>query len=48
MLELITVDGLGHAWSGGSKGIAYSDPKGPRATTAMWSFLSLQLLEQAP
>ncbi len=44
VLELVTVDGLGHAWSGGAKGLAYSDPRGPRATTVMWSFFAAQRL----
>jgi poly(hydroxyalkanoate) depolymerase family esterase len=47
VLEIVTVDGLGHAWSGGAKGLAYSDPRGPRATTAIWSFLSAQRLSSA-
>jgi poly(hydroxyalkanoate) depolymerase family esterase len=40
MLELWQIDGLGHAWSGGAKGGSYSDPRGPRASTAMWRFFS--------
>ena len=41
-LEVWTVDGLGHAWSGGTAGASYSDPRGPRASTEMWRFLSGQ------
>jgi poly(hydroxyalkanoate) depolymerase family esterase len=48
VLETVTVDGLGHAWSGGAAGLAYSDPKGPRATAAIWSFVSLQRLNETP
>ena len=40
MLELWVVDGLGHAWSGGSPKGSYSDSRGPRATTEMWKFFS--------
>jgi poly(3-hydroxybutyrate) depolymerase len=39
-LEYWEVDGLGHAWSGGVKDGSYSDPRGPRASTAMWQFFS--------
>jgi poly(hydroxyalkanoate) depolymerase family esterase len=38
--ELIMVDGLGHAWSGGAAGGSYSDPRGPSATEAMWAFFA--------
>jgi poly(3-hydroxybutyrate) depolymerase len=44
VLEYWQVDGLGHAWSGGASGGSYSDPRGPRATTAMWHFLSSKRL----
>jgi poly(hydroxyalkanoate) depolymerase family esterase len=40
MLEYWRIDGLGHAWSGGAKGGSYSDPRGPRASTAMWRFFA--------
>lgn len=39
-LEYWRVDGLGHAWSGGKADASYSDPRGPRASTAMWQFLA--------
>src|SRR4051794_41045079 len=39
-LEYWRIDGLGHAWSGGVRDAPYSDPRGPRASTAMWSFFS--------
>jgi poly(hydroxyalkanoate) depolymerase family esterase len=39
-LEYWRIDGLGHAWSGGLRGGSYSDPVGPRASTAMWSFFA--------
>ncbi len=39
VLQLWLIDDLGHAWSGGRPGAAYSDPAGPRAATLMWRFL---------
>jgi len=38
MHELLMVDGLGHAWSGGTPGGSYADPRGPDATEAIWRF----------
>jgi poly(hydroxyalkanoate) depolymerase family esterase len=38
MHELIVVDRLGHAWSGGRAGGAYADPAGPVATEAICRF----------
>jgi poly(hydroxyalkanoate) depolymerase family esterase len=43
-LEHWEVDGLGHAWSGGLKDGSYSDPRGPRASTAMWQFFAAHSL----
>lgn len=40
VLELWVVEGLGHAWSGGSAKGTYSDPRGPRASTQMWRFFA--------
>lgn len=40
VLELWTIDGLGHAWSGGSPSGSYADRRGPRATTEIWKFFS--------
>jgi poly(hydroxyalkanoate) depolymerase family esterase len=40
MHELLTVDGLGHAWSGGAAGGSYTDPRGPDATEAIWRFFT--------
>ena len=39
-LEYWRVDGLGHAWSGGVADGSYSDPRGPRASTAIWQFFA--------
>jgi poly(hydroxyalkanoate) depolymerase family esterase len=39
-LEYWRIDRLGHAWSGGAPDLPYSDPRGPRAGTAMWRFFT--------
>jgi poly(hydroxyalkanoate) depolymerase family esterase len=38
--ELLMVDGLGHAWSGGVPGGSHTDPLGPDATDAIWCFFA--------
>ncbi|HEY4067057.1 MAG TPA: PHB depolymerase family esterase [Burkholderiaceae bacterium] len=40
------IAGLGHAWSGGAAGQAYSDPNGPDATAMIWAF-AVQRMRQA-
>jgi poly(hydroxyalkanoate) depolymerase family esterase len=40
MHELLKVDGLAHAWSGGAPGGSYTDPRGPDATEAIWRFFA--------
>jgi poly(3-hydroxybutyrate) depolymerase len=40
MHESIEVEGLGHAWSGGTSGGSYTDPRGPSASEAVWAFFS--------
>ena len=41
--RLCVVEGLGHAWSGGAAGIAYSDPIGPDAARMIWRFVANRL-----
>lgn len=36
------INGLGHAWSGGAKGRAYSDEGGPDASRMVWAFAAKQ------
>jgi poly(3-hydroxybutyrate) depolymerase len=43
-LEHWQVEALAHAWSGGLAGGSYSDPRGPRASTAMWQFFAAHSL----
>ena len=38
--RLCVVEGLGHAWSGGAAGVAYSDPAGPDASRMIWRFVA--------
>jgi poly(hydroxyalkanoate) depolymerase family esterase len=40
MHELLEIDGLGHAWSGGAPDGSYSDPRGPNASEAIWGFFA--------
>jgi poly(hydroxyalkanoate) depolymerase family esterase len=40
--RLCVVEGLGHAWSGGAAGLAYSDPSGPDAARMIWRFAASQ------
>jgi poly(hydroxyalkanoate) depolymerase family esterase len=41
---LVTIEGMGHAWSGGASGQPFSDPTGPDASAMAWAFL----LKQCP
>jgi len=36
--ELLEIEDLEHAWSGGAQGHRWSDPRGPSATEAIWRF----------
>lgn len=33
-----TVNGLGHAWSGGDRSVAFTEPSGPNASLMLWEF----------
>ena len=44
---LCAVERLGHAWSGGAAGHAYSDPKGPDASRMIWAFIARQFARAA-
>lgn len=49
VVERIVVSGLGHAWPGGRDGGSFSDPKGPDASRALWTFFAPRTLaEPAP
>jgi poly(hydroxyalkanoate) depolymerase family esterase len=48
MHELLEIDGLGHAWSGGAAGGSYTDPRGPSATEAICRFFSLTTAKAHP
>lgn len=37
-MQKVLVDGLGHAWSGGSSTGSYTDPNGPPASNMIWAF----------
>jgi poly(hydroxyalkanoate) depolymerase family esterase len=41
-VTLVRVAGLGHAWSGGAPGHAYSDARGPDASRMVWAFARRQ------
>ena len=45
---LCEVSRLGHAWSGGAAGHAYSDPKGPDASRMIWAFVVKQFARVNP
>ena len=41
---LCEIVGLGHAWSGGKRGVAYSDSTGPDASRMVWAFARRQFV----
>lgn len=44
---LIEIEGLGHAWSGGTAKERHSDPRGPDASRLAWTFAARQFEAQA-
>lgn len=40
IMEKVMVNGMGHAWSGGSYAGTYTDPTGPKASEMMWNFFN--------
>ncbi|QID17670.1 prolyl oligopeptidase family serine peptidase [Nitrogeniibacter mangrovi] len=42
-LQLISIHGLGHAWSGGAPGRTYADPAGPDALRLAWAWFAPRL-----
>ncbi|HEX8952514.1 MAG TPA: PHB depolymerase family esterase, partial [Polyangia bacterium] len=39
-VQKVAVDGMGHAWAGGSAAGSYTDPKGPSASELAWQFFA--------
>lgn len=46
--EYWKINGMGHAWSGGSSSGSYTDPNGPSATNAMYTFFMNHPMNQVP
>lgn len=46
--ELLEIDELDHAWSGGAFGGSYTDPRGPSATEAIATFFELTAATKPP
>ena len=46
-LRVITIHGLGHAWSGGAAGFAFSEPRGPDALKLAWQFFAATMEESS-
>ncbi|MDA8446082.1 extracellular catalytic domain type 1 short-chain-length polyhydroxyalkanoate depolymerase [Paracidovorax valerianellae] len=42
VVALREIQGLGHAWSGGTPSLPYSDPEGPDASALIWAFVARQ------
>ena len=46
-VTLCSVEGLGHAWSGGAAGQPFSDAAGPDASAMVWAFAARQFAQYA-
>ncbi|MDO4683620.1 MAG: PHB depolymerase family esterase [Lautropia sp.] len=46
--RLCQIETLGHAWSGGNKRHAYSDPEGPDASLMSWRFIAEVIQQRRP
>ncbi|WP_341893615.1 PHB depolymerase family esterase, partial [Variovorax sp. YR752] len=42
LVTLCEIAGLDHSWSGGARGLLFSDPIGPDATRMAWAFAAAQ------
>jgi len=47
LVTLCEIAGLGHAWSGGTPRLLFSDPAGPDATRMAWAFAAAQFKHAA-
>jgi poly(3-hydroxybutyrate) depolymerase len=47
LVSLCEIAGLGHAWSGGTPSLLFSDPAGPDATRMTWAFAAAQFKRAA-
>lgn len=45
LVQMYTIEGMNHAWSGGKPGMAFSDPKGPDASQISWDFFKAYTLD---
>ena len=48
LATLVSVQRLGHAWSGGASRLPYGDAKGPDASRMAWAFASRQFRQAVP
>ncbi|MDP3254141.1 MAG: PHB depolymerase family esterase [Hydrogenophaga sp.] len=48
LATLVTVERLGHAWSGGASRLPFGDAKGPDASRMAWAFAARQFRQTAP
>ena len=45
LVQMYTIDGMNHAWSGGKPGMLFSDPQGPDASRITWDFFKAYTLD---